>query len=263
MRLKLYSNVYEEATFKESLVNRYMCIKFSIITVTYNSSKTVAQTIKSVLGQTYKSFEYILVDGASKDGTVDIIKHYAKMDSRIRFISEPDHGIYDAMNKGIKMATGDVIALLNSDDFYEPDALANIVENIPRKENFVVYGMVRFLKNEREDSVILNSHNSLPERMIMHPACFVSKSVYGKYQYDTAYKSAADYDLFLRLYYDNDIMFIPVYKIIANFRLGGMSGSVISHIEANNVRYKYGLISRTKRDISNLAIKVRRSLLGK
>ena len=238
-----------------------MSIKFTIVTVTYNSSKTVKQTIQSVLGQTYKNFEYILVDGASKDGTVDVIKSYAERDSRIRLISEPDHGIYDAMNKGIKMATGDVIALLNSDDFYEPDALANIVENIPRKENFVVYGMVRFLKNEREDSVIINSHNSLSEKMIMHPACFVSKAVYENYQYDTTYKSAADYDLFIRLYQNNDIVFVPVYKIISNFRLGGMSSSIVSFIETNNIRAKYGYISKRQCLVSNIWLKVKSLLI--
>ena len=235
--------------------------KFSIITVTYNSSETVEQTIKSVLGQTYVNFEYILVDGASTDGTVDIIKRYAKEDSRIRYISEPDNGIYDVMNKGIKMATGDTIALLNSDDYYETDALVHIVKYLPQKKYYVVYGMIRMLKNEKEEMVILCSHNSIPERMIMHPACFVSSAVYEKYQYDLKYKSAADYDLFLRLYQDHNVSFIPVYEVIVNYRMGGMSSSLISSLETNEIRYKYGYISKMQRDIGNFGAKVKRCLL--
>lgn len=239
-----------------------MMIKFSIITVTYNSSKTVEQAIKSVLEQSYKNFEYIIVDGASTDGTLEIIKQYVERDDRIRYISEPDKGIYDAMNKGIRMATGDTIALLNSDDYYEPDALKKIVERIPETEKYVVYGMVRILKDGKESMVILYSHNSLPERMLMHPACFVSKAVYKKYQYETSYRSAADYDLFIRLYQDKSIEFIPVYDVIADFRLGGMSSSLLGYIEANDIRYKYGYMTKRQHDIANLGLKIKRKLIG-
>lgn len=234
---------------------------FSIITVTYNSAKTVEQTIKSVLSQTFKNFEYIIVDGASRDGTLDIIKKYAAADPRIRFISEPDNGIYDAMNKGIKMAAGDVIGILNSDDYYEKDALKIIAEAIPESKEYVIYGMIRMLENEREDTVLINSHNSLPKRMLMHPACFVSRSVYEKYLYDTSYKSAADYDLFLKLYQDQEIEFFPVYNIITNFRIGGMSSSLISSIEKNDVRYKYGYISKQRHLIENIGIRIKKILI--
>lgn len=240
-----------------------MNIKFSIVTVTYNSKKTVEQTIKSVLSQSYDNFEYILVDGASKDGTVDIIKKYAESDSRIHYISELDNGIYDAMNKGVSMATGDAIALLNSDDYYEPGVLEEISKHIPENNEYVVYGMIRLLKDEKESMVVLYSHNCLPERMIMHPACFVSKTLYEKYRYDTCYKSAADYDLFLRLYQDKGVAFIPVYDIIANFRIGGMSSSPVSFIESNDIRYKYGYLSKRQHDVGNLGLKVKRWLIGK
>lgn len=230
-----------------------MGIKYSIITVAYNSERTIEQTIMSVLSQSYSDFEYILVDGASTDKTLDIIKQYAKSDSRIRWISEPDNGIYDAMNKGLKMATGEAIALLNSDDYYEPDALENVAKIIPDTDKYVVYGMVRFLRDNIEDSIVFNSHNSLPDRMIMHPACFVSKSIYVEYKYDIAYESAADYDLFMKLYNDKTISFYPIYKVLTNFRLGGMSSSSKSVFETNEIRYRYGYISRRTKIIKNLA----------
>ncbi|MCR5376625.1 MAG: glycosyltransferase [Lachnospiraceae bacterium] len=234
---------------------------FSIVTVTYNSEKTVEQTIKSVLSQSFTDFEYIIVDGASKDGTVGILEKYAKEDNRVRFISEPDKGIYDAMNKGLGMTSGKAVALLNSDDYYVPDALEKISRYLPECEKYVVYGMVRILEHEKESEVILSSHNSLPRRMMMHPGCFVSRDIYDQYTYDTSYKSAADYDLFLRLYRDSEVTFIPVYDVIANFRLGGMSDSTVSYIESNDVRCKYGYISKRQKRIRNLAIKVKRCLL--
>ena len=244
---------------------REMKVKFSIITVSFNSAETIEETIKSVLAQTYGDFEYIIVDGTSTDGTLDIIKSYAKKDERIRYISEPDKGIYDAMNKGIKMAEGELIGLLNSDDYYEPDALEKIVlqvqEGFRPLDEVVLYGMVRILKEEKESMVIIYSHDSLPERMMMHPACFVSKEIYANYQYDTRYKSAADYDLFIRLYQDQEVQFIPVYDIISNFRLGGMSSNSISYLETNDIRYKYGYISKRQRNIGNLGIKAKRLLL--
>lgn len=240
-----------------------MGLKFSIITVAYNSELSIKQTIESVLNQTYTNFEYIIVDGCSKDQTVEIIRTYAEKDERIRFITEPDDGIYDAMNKGIRIATGDVIGLLNSDDFYEPDALEKISIYIPYTQQYVVYGMVRMLKDDKETMVTIINHENLPENMIMHPACFVSAEVYRKYLYDTKYRSAADYDLFLKLYHDKDISFVPVYEIIANFRLGGMSSSVISIIETNDIRYKNGYISKKQRDIGNFGIRIKRRLLGR
>ena len=236
--------------------------KFTIITVSYNSENTIEQTIRSVLSQTYSNFEYIIIDGASKDSTIDIIKKYAKQDNRIHYLSEPDNGIYDAMNKGIRLATGNIVALINSDDYYECDALEKIVKKIPDDEFYVIYGMTRFLQNDKEDRVVLNSHNSLPQRMIMHPGCFVSKSVYKKYNYDTNYISAADYDLFIKLYQDKRIVFIPLYEVVANFRMGGMSSTIVSDIETNIIKYKYGYISVKEYCIKKIAIKVKSIFLS-
>ena len=234
---------------------------FSIITVTYNSEKTIEQTIKSVISQTYSDFEYIIIDGASQDSTIEIIKKYAMWDKRIQYISEPDDGIYDAMNKGIKMASGNVVSLLNSDDYYEINALEKIANCIPQGDMFVIYGMVRFLENEKEDRIIFNHHNSLSKRMLMHPACFVSSNIYKKYQYDTSYKSAADYDLFIKLYKDNEVKFIPVYEVITNFRTGGMSFSVISDQETNDIKFKFGYMGKKEYLIRKIALIVKKIFL--
>lgn len=238
-----------------------MSKKFSIVTVTYNSGKTVEQTIKSVLLQSYSNFEYIIIDGASTDNTLEIVKKYAELDKRIRYISEPDKGIYDAMNKGIEMATGDAVALLNSDDYYESDALEKIADYMPENGKYVIYGMIRIIDEEKEDRIMLSSHHSLPKRMMMHPACFVSKAVYEQYLYDVSYKSAADYDLFLRLYQDNGVEFIPVYEIITNFRIGGMSSSFVSFLETNDILYKYGCINRNTYLIRKAIINLKRWIL--
>lgn len=238
-----------------------MSKKFSIVTVTYNSGKTVEQTIKSVLLQSYSNFEYIIIDGASTDNTLEIVKKYAELDKRIRYISEPDKGIYDAMNKGIEMATGDAVALLNSDDYYESDALEKIADYMPENGKYVIYGMIRIIDEEKEDRIMLSSHHSLPKRMMMHPACFVSKAVYEQYLYDVSYKSAADYELFLRLYQDKEIEFIPVYEIATNFRTGGMSSSFTSLLETNDILYKYGHINRKTYLIRNTIINIKKWIM--
>ena len=116
----------------------------SIITPCYNSEKTIEKTIKSVLGQTYKNIEYIIVDGGSSDSTIDIVKKYEMLfEGRMKVISEKDDGIYDAMNKGILNATGKLIGIVNSDDYYEADAVETVVKNMEEDEYQVLYGLLR------------------------------------------------------------------------------------------------------------------------
>ena len=111
-------------------------MKFSIITICFNSEKTIERTIKSVLAQTCRDYEYIIVDGASKDSTLDIVKRYEPMfEGRMKWKSEPDKGIYNAMNKGIKRASGDIIGIVNSDDWLEPDALENVQKSVTANGN--------------------------------------------------------------------------------------------------------------------------------
>lgn len=217
----------------------------SIITVSLNGVKTIEQTIVSVLSQDYSRIEYIVVDGGSTDGTLDIVRRYAESDARMRYVSEPDGGIYDAMNKGIRMASGDVIGLINSDDYCEPHAIKQVVEHIPEASKYVVYGMVRQIMNEHERHVLLINSYFLPMQMMCHQGCFVSKGVYEEYLYDTSYTVAADYDLFLKLYNDDEVCFVPVYAILVNFRLGGVSSGTLGRIEACKIRYKYGYVSAT------------------
>ena len=111
-------------------------MKFSIITATYNSGKTLRDTMESVLGQTYRDIEYLIIDGASTDDTLAIVRSYeSRFGGRLRYLSEPDHGIYDAMNKGLRMATGDVVGILNSDDFYTSDGVLERVARAGRPES--------------------------------------------------------------------------------------------------------------------------------
>ncbi len=221
-------------------------IKVSIITVCYNSSNTIIDTFESMLKQTYKNIEYIVVDGKSTDDTIKIIRKYEKkFDFEFKYISEKDNGIYDAMNKGINMATGEIIGMINSDDFYEPNAIQDIVNAYDNKKYEILYGMMRKIKNGKELDVSIKSHEFLPEQMINHPTCFVTKDIYNDFgKFDTNYKSSADYALMLQYFYNKDITFKPVYKIIANFRCGGMSSSQTGYRETLKLKLKYNIIGK-------------------
>lgn len=221
---------------------------FSIITVCYNSAKTIERTIKSVLNQSYDSWEYIIVDGKSTDNTLEIVNDYAKKENRIRVISEPDHGIYDAMNKGIKMAQGTLIGMVNSDDYYEKDALQNIQEAYKGTDYEIVYGMQRnWSIDGRIMSIIFNHHDFMEQAMICHPTCFITRKLYTEIgMYSLQYKSSSDYDFMIRMHRDNRVVFTPVYKIISNFAYGGMSDSVEAHLETFKIWRRYGCISKKR-----------------
>lgn len=234
-------------------------IKVTIITICYNSQKTIKNTVESVLNQTYKNIEYIIVDGNSTDNTLDIIKEYeSDFGDRLILISEPDKGIYDAMNKGISKATGALIGIINSDDFYEHDAVQKIVDRYQGEKYCVLYGMERILEKNQEKQVIIFSHNFLKERMIAHPSCFVTKETYLRFgMYDISHPSAADYDLMLRFYDSNMITFIPLYSIIANYRIGGMSSSIKGYLDSLKVRQEHGLMSKKMYIVSCLVAVIR------
>lgn len=219
--------------------------KISIITVCYNSSQTIRRTFDSVLHQTYPYIEYIVVDGQSTDGTVEIITEYQPLfDGRMQWVSEKDSGIYDAMNKGIRMATGELIGIINSDDYYEADAAECMANAMTDDKYQILYGAMRTWKNGEEESVSISSHRFLRDRMINHPSCFVTKSVYEEFgYYDARYQSVADYDFMLRMSEQEDIVFKPVYRIIANFALGGKCATGEAYMELVRMRHERGLIS--------------------
>lgn len=223
-------------------------VKISVITVCYNSSTTIRKTIESILAQTYSNLEYIIVDGASRDNTVDIIKEYEPaFEGRMRWISEPDNGIYDAMNKGIAMATGELIGILNSDDTYDAKAVETMAEcYIPAKYQ-ILYGSMRTIKNGEVISVGRTPHTVLPDEMICHPSCFVSADVYRDFgAYDTQYPSVADYDFMIRMSQNSKVEFVPVDAVIADFYLGGMSSSDFAYMDLLKLKTNYGMLPKWK-----------------
>ena len=221
-------------------------LKVTIITVCYNSEKTIERTIQSVLNQTYSNIEYIIIDGKSSDHTLEIIKKYSELyKNKIMFLSEPDNGIYDAMNKGIKQSIGNLIGILNSDDWYEPDAISSIVSSYYGTKYMVLYGYQRDIKDGKEYKTYIRAHEFLDSDMITHPTCFVTKATYDDFGiFDDTLKSAADYELMLRFYHSGEVKFKPVSKVITNFSIGGMSSTARGVYETVLVRYKYDLVSR-------------------
>ena len=219
----------------------------SIITVSFNAEKTIEQTIQSVINQTYKNIQYIIIDGASKDKTIEIVNKYKEYISD--FISEPDNGIYDAMNKGISKAKGDLIGIINSDDWYELDAVETMVNQYikqPNKNNCLYYGMLRIWRDEKEYCVRQYHHNFIKETVIQHPTNFVPKSLYEDYGcFDSTFKISADFDL-LNRFRVNMVTFVKVDKIISNFREGGASTTIAPHVllEGPFIKLRYGIISQ-------------------
>ncbi len=218
---------------------------FSIITVCFNSEKTIERTIRSVLEQSLQDYEYIIVDGASKDRTMDIVRRYEPLfKGRMRWSSEPDHGIYDAMNKGIKTASGELVGIVNSDDYYEKNALEKIAEAYDGYEYSVIYGMLRTISGGKEVCVYLKNHEFLEKDMIAHPTCFIAKQIYGKYgEYSLKYPYSADYEFMLRIKKQEEVRFTKVYDIISNFSIDGASGSVRAYRDTLRLLHDWQLIN--------------------
>ena len=216
----------------------------SVITVTFNSERTIRDTIESVLRQTYRDVEYIIIDGASKDGTLDIIKGYEpKFAGRMRYISEPDDGIYYAMNKGIEMSSGDVIGFLNSDDiYYDTDVLSDIAHVMVEKEIDCVFGDLMFVYPNNKTRIIREWKGS-PYRkgifnsgwMPAHPTFYVRKGCYSKYGcYDTSMKVSADFDLMMRFLEKEQIPNLYIKRRFVIMSYGGKStGSILNIIKGN------------------------------
>lgn len=216
----------------------------SIITVTFNSCKTLRDTICSVLSQSFLDIEYIIVDGLSNDKTVDIIKEYEPLfQGRLKWVSEKDNGLYDAMNKGIRMATGDIVGIINSDDFYHrEDIIEKVVGVFKTSTVQAVYGDVRFVRSSNLDKTVryysskyffssLFRYGFMPA----HPTFFTYRHYFkdfGFYKMD--YKIAADYELLIRFLYIHHLKSRYLALDFMKMRMGGAStASVKSNMLLN------------------------------
>jgi len=201
-------------------------MKLSIITISFNSAKTIEETINSVLNQPYKNFEYIIIDGGSTDGTLEIIEKYK--DKIAYFVSEKDYGLYHAMNKGIEKATGDIIGMINSDDYYLDGAFEKVVRAFEGKnlEECILFGDMlhgeRLVAGWRPESLKIGAFGA-------HPSMFVPRKVYEKIgTYKLQYKILADYDFMYRAFNKyQDIKPIYLQEPIAFFRPGGLASQNI------------------------------------
>ena len=205
----------------------------SIITATYNSGTTVRDTFESVLSQIFKNIEYIVIDGGSTDDTLKIIREYeSRFEGRMRWISERDRGLYDAMSKGIAMATGDVVGILNSDDFYTaPDVLTSVAATLENKTIDAVYGDIHFVRPDNLSRCVRYYSSNIFRPWLMrlgfipaHPSFYCRKSLYNRYgTFNIDYKIAADFEILLRLIYVHRIHAKYLKKDFVTMRMGGIS----------------------------------------
>jgi glycosyltransferase len=205
-------------------------MKVSVITVTYNSAETVEDTIKSVVNQDYKDIEYIIIDGLSKDNTLEIVSKYKEQIAKV--ITEKDHGIYDAISKGINNATGDIVVALNSDDMYASnDVISKVVELFKSSHADAVYGDLNYVDRFDTTKVVRKWKSGAYKKghflkgwMPPHPAFFVRNYCYHKYgSFNLSLKSAADYELMLRFIHKHQIKVAYLPKLLVNMRAGGQS----------------------------------------
>lgn len=208
-------------------------MKVSIITVTYNSAQTLVDAMKSVLEQTYHDIEYIIVDGASTDSTIDVIRQYEpQFKNCLKWISEKDGGIYDAMNKGIRIATGDVVGVLNSDDYFTSnDVVERMVSAFNDKTLDAIYGDIHFIRDGYPDKCV-RYYSSKPFRplwlrfgfMPAHPSFYCRREVYEKAGfYKTDYKIGSDYEMMVRLFMVHKIRAKYLPMDFVTMRTGGAS----------------------------------------
>jgi len=221
----------------------------SIVTTCFNAAKTIEHTLQSVLDQTYPNYEYWVIDAASQDGTLEIVKRFQPLfKGRMLYQSAPDRGIYDGFNKGVNQCGGDLIGILNADDWYEPDALERVVQAYQtHPEAGVFYGISRFFSEGGKQELVVNRHHhsQLFQGMTGHAGVFITKDAYRQYgPYSLEYRIAADYELMLRLWRDG-ITFVGVDHILVNSCLGGASErlQLTGDLESAVIRRRYGFIS--------------------
>jgi glycosyltransferase len=220
-------------------------MKVTLITATYNSEKYLEDCIISIAKQTYKDIEHIIIDGKSKDGTVDIIKKHEQHLSK--WISETDKGMYDAINKGMDIATGNIIGILNSDDMLESeDAIASIVKAFEEKKVDSIYADLEYVDAEDTNKIIRVWKGKSYKRSLFyngwmpaHPTFYFKKEVFQKYGgYESHFYSAADYELMSRYLFSNHISSYYLPKLIVKMRIGGQSNETFrARFRANRRDY--------------------------
>lgn len=203
-------------------------MKISIITITFNSAKTLKRALESIQHQTYADIEHVIVDGASTDGTREMIESYAKAHKNVRWVSEPDDGIYNAINKGIKIATGDVVGFLHSDDiFNSADSIEQIAHAFDESGADIVYGDLQYVRAgkvvRRWQSNAFHPRSLKYGWMPPHPTMYVRREVYEQVgPYDEWFRISADYDMILRLFQaDYKTHYIPF--VLVSMETGGAS----------------------------------------
>ena len=215
-------------------------MKISIITVTYNSAATVEATLASVAAQDHGDIEYIIVDGKSSDNTLEVVEKYRARISKI--VSEKDDGIYHALNKGIALATGDVVGIIHSDDFYVHDKVLSKVAAEFEKGVDSVYADLQYVNRDNTDKIVRHWKSGkyrdgifLSGWMPPHPTFFIRKERYNKYgSFNTVLRSAADYELMLRMLHKHKISTAYIPEVIVKMRVGGKSNaSLMNRINAN------------------------------
>jgi glycosyltransferase involved in cell wall biosynthesis len=235
----------------------------SIITVSYNSEKTIKDTIESILGQTYEKIEYIVVDGLSKDNTVSLVKNYEKRFTergyKFKVISEKDNGLYDAMNKGINRATGEIIGILNSDDFYTNElVIEKVVNKIVHESADCLYADLLFVDEKDTNKVVRKWISKKGDFRLgwnpPHPTTFITKKTYQKFGlYKVEYKISSDYDILYKIIHKgkSKVAYLPEY--IVKMRTGGKSTSglksnfiaskeIYQTLKENNQKFKLPII---------------------
>lgn len=244
-------------------------LKVSIITTTYNSASTIEDTLRSVTSQDYGNIEYIIIDGLSKDNTLEIVNKYKNKISKV--ISEKDTGIYDALNKGIDAASGDIVALLHSDDFYiDNHVVSKIVECFEKNNCDGVYANLYYVDKDNANKIVRKWRSGkyrhgkfLNGWMPPHPAFFVKKSCYEKFgKFNLALRSAADYELMLRFIHKNKISLAYLDEYVVKMRTGGQSNaSVQNRLKANQEDREAWRINGLKPRIYTLTFKPLRKII--
>lgn len=214
----------------------------SIITVAYNSEKTIAGTMESILAQTYPNIEYLVIDGKSTDQTVEIAEGFrSRMEAkgiRFRVVSEPDEGIYDAMNKGIRLSTGEIIGILNSDDWYEPETVETVVQNFAESNCDLLFANIRMHMTDGSSFVKkARLRNFQTSRDWNHPTMFVKADIYKQHPFRMQ-GIHDDYGCYLQMRKEG-LKVITVDRVLANFRMGGASNHKSFREAVDRIRDRY------------------------